>query len=148
RNAGKRWQQSFSRVARRSSLFRRRSAPSRRPGDAVLLAPARPRTCVELASRPANAGRLIHDIVITQKSHFKINKSKLNVAVGDYVYVKEDNGYFGIVENIEDEKTHLVIASVDFKELFKVEVLVESFYYPFRYSPLWPGLIFLNRSYS
>lgn len=70
---------------------------------------------------------IIHDIVITQKSHFKINKSKLNVAVGDYVYVKEDNGYFGIVENIEDEKTHLVIASVDFKELFKVEVLVESF---------------------
>lgn len=74
-----------------------------------------------------NDFEVVHDIVITQKSHFKINKNNLRVAIGDYVFIKEGSGYFGIVENIEDEKTHLYISSVDFKELFQVEVLVESF---------------------
>ena len=36
--------------------------------------------------------------------------------------------YFGIVENIEDEKkTHLIISTVDFKEVFKIEVLVKNY---------------------
>src|SRR5690554_5913165 len=70
---------------------------------------------------------VVHDIVITQKSYFKINKNELNAKVGDYVYVKNDNAYFGIVENIEDEKTHLIISTVDFKEVFKIEVLVKNY---------------------
>ena len=37
---------------------------------------------------------IIHDIVITQKSYFKINKNELNAKVGDYVYVKNDNALF------------------------------------------------------
>lgn len=70
---------------------------------------------------------IIHDIVITQTSYFKINKNSINGSIGDYVYVKHDNSYFGIIENIEDEITHLIIKTVDFKEIFKTEVLVKNF---------------------
>lgn len=67
------------------------------------------------------------DLVITQKSTFKINTEKLNAKIGDYVYVKDESLYLGVIESIEDEKTHLYLSTVDFKQLFKVEVLVESF---------------------
>lgn len=67
------------------------------------------------------------DLVITQKSTFKVNQEKLNASIGDYIYVKDDELYLGVIENIEDEKTYLVLSAVDFKQLFKVEVLVESF---------------------
>lgn len=67
------------------------------------------------------------DMVVTQKSTFKVNKQSIDAKIGDYVYIKDDGIYFGILENIEDEKTHLILACVDFKELFKIEVVVESF---------------------
>ncbi len=67
------------------------------------------------------------DLVITQKSTFKVNTTKINASIGDYVYVKDDELYLGVIENIEDEKTHLILSAVDFKQLFKIEVLVQSF---------------------
>ena len=67
------------------------------------------------------------DLVVTQRSTFKVNKSSLSANIGDILYVKGFDTYLGIIENIEDGKTYLTISAVSFKELFKVEVMVKSF---------------------
>jgi hypothetical protein len=69
------------------------------------------------------------DLVIIQKSLFTINKSKLNVSVGDIVILKDAPiHYIGIVERLEVADKHRTSVHVlDFKEMFSIDIPVESF---------------------
>ena len=59
---------------------------------------------------------IITDLVLTQKSSFKINKKTINANTGDFIYVKSDDLYFGVIDSIENEKDHKFITALDFKE--------------------------------
>jgi hypothetical protein len=69
------------------------------------------------------------DLVIIQKSLFTINKSKLNVSVGDIVILKDAPiHYIGIVERLEVADKHRTTVHVlDFKEMFSIDIPVESY---------------------
>src|SRR3989339_449681 len=69
------------------------------------------------------------DLVIIQKSVFTINKSKLNVSVGDIVILKDAPiHYIGIVERLEVADKHRTTVHVlDFKEMFSIDIPVESY---------------------
>lgn len=69
------------------------------------------------------------DLVVSQKSYFVVNKTNINVTVGDIVILKEyDYFYIGIVETLELTNDHTTtVRSLDFKEMFKVEVPVVSY---------------------
>jgi hypothetical protein len=69
------------------------------------------------------------DLVIIQKSLFTINKSKLNVSVGDIVILKDAPiHYIGIVDRLEVADKHRTTVHVlDFKEMFSIDIPVESY---------------------
>ncbi len=69
------------------------------------------------------------DLVIIQKSLFTINKSKLNVSVGDIVILKDAPiHYIGIVERLEVADKHRTTVHVlDYKEMFSIDIPVESY---------------------
>ena len=72
---------------------------------------------------------IILDLVIIQKSTFTINKTKLNASIGDIVILKDAPIHFiGIVERLEVADKHRISVHVlDFKEMFSIGVLVQSF---------------------
>lgn len=69
------------------------------------------------------------DLVVSQKSYFVVNKTNINVVVGDIVALKEYNYfYIGIVESLELTNDHTTtVRTLDFKEIFNVEVPVQSY---------------------
>lgn len=69
------------------------------------------------------------DLVIRQKSTFKINKKNLNISLGDIVIIKGfNNFYVGVIESIElDDEFHTSIHTLDYKEIFNLDVLVSNF---------------------
>ncbi len=77
--------------------------------------------------RVANDFEIVLDLVITQRSEFKTDKKELNAKVGDYLYVKQNGLYFGVIEGISKESNYQIISCFDFKELFKVEVIAKSY---------------------
>jgi len=72
---------------------------------------------------------IVLDLVIIQKSTFILNKTKLNVAVGDIVILKDAPiKYIGIVERLEVADKHRTSVHVlDFKELFSIDIPVQSY---------------------
>src|SRR5690554_6046488 len=77
--------------------------------------------------RVANEFEILHDLIVTQRSTFKVDKKKINAKVGDYLYVKKDGLYFGIIESFIDENNYQLISCYDFKEIFKVEVIANNY---------------------
>lgn len=77
--------------------------------------------------RVANEFEILHDLVVTQRSTFKVDKKELNAKIGDYLYVKKDGLYFGVIESFIKENNYQLISCYDFKEIFKVEVLALSY---------------------
>ena len=71
---------------------------------------------------------IITDLVLTQKSSFKINKKTINANTGDFIYVKSDDLYFGVIDSIENEKDHKFITALDFKELLKIEFVATNYH--------------------
>jgi len=69
------------------------------------------------------------DLVIRQKSTFKVNKTKLNIKLGDIVIIKGFSYfYIGVIESIElEDKHHTIVHTIDFKEMFNLDVLVSNF---------------------
>ena len=72
---------------------------------------------------------IILDLVIIQKSTFMVNKTKLNASIGDIVILKDAPIHFiGIVERLEVADKHRTSVHVlDFKEMFSIDVPVQSF---------------------
>ena len=70
---------------------------------------------------------IIYDLVVTQRSTFKVSNKSLNAKIGDYIYVKKDSFYFGVIESITKESNYQIISTFDFKEIFKVEIVAESY---------------------
>ncbi len=69
------------------------------------------------------------DMVLIQRSVFKVNKTNINTIIGDIVILQSDLfSYIGILESIElnDDKT-TIIKSLDFREIFNLEIPVTSF---------------------
>jgi hypothetical protein len=69
------------------------------------------------------------DLVIIQKSSFVVNKTNINASIGDIVTLK-DNQYFylGIIETLElTDKYTTTVRTLDFKEIFNIDIPVESF---------------------
>lgn len=77
--------------------------------------------------RVASEFEIVFDLVVTQRSIFKTEKRDLNIKIGDYLYIKKDGFYFGVVESITKENNYQMIACLDFKEIFKVEVIALSY---------------------
>ena len=72
---------------------------------------------------------LIIDSVVTQKSNFTVNKDSINAVVGDIAVLKEENiSFIGIVESLtlNEDKT-MQVQLVDFKDMFDVEIPIDSF---------------------
>lgn len=69
------------------------------------------------------------DLVVTQRSSFLVNKSKLNIALGDILIIKnKDFFYVGIIESIEVQNEFKTqIHTLDFKEIFNKEILALTF---------------------
>ena len=69
------------------------------------------------------------DLVIIQKSSFMINKTKLNVSIGDIVILKDAPiHYIGIVERLEVADKHRTSVHVlDFKEMFSIDIPVQTY---------------------
>jgi hypothetical protein len=72
---------------------------------------------------------IILDLVIIQKSTFIVNKTKLNASIGDIVILKDAPiHYIGIVERLEVADKHRPsIHVLDFKEMFSIDIPVQSF---------------------
>lgn len=72
---------------------------------------------------------IILDLVIIQKSTFIVNKTKLNASIGDIVILKDAPiHYIGIVERLEVADKHRTsIHVLDFKEMFSIDIPVQSF---------------------
>lgn len=70
---------------------------------------------------------IVVDLVLTQKSSFKINKENINASVNDYIYVRDQALYFGVIDSIEKENDHIFITALDFKEILKIEYVATSF---------------------
>lgn len=72
---------------------------------------------------------IILDLVIIQKSTFMVNKTKLNASIGDIVILKDAPIHFiGIVERLEVADKHRTSVHVlDFKEMFSIDIPVQSF---------------------
>ena len=77
--------------------------------------------------RVASEFEILNDLVVTQRSTFKVDKRELNAKVGDYLYVKKDGLYFGVIESFIKENNYQLISCYDFKEIFKVEVIANSY---------------------
>lgn len=72
---------------------------------------------------------LIIDSVVTQKSNFTVNKDSINAVVGDIAVLKEESiSFIGIVESLtlNEDKT-MQVQLVDFKDIFDVEIPIDSF---------------------
>ena len=72
---------------------------------------------------------LVIDMVVSQKSTFKVNKASLNAKIGDLAVLKEkDLNYIGIIESLtkNTDGTYKVQCQ-DFKELFNIDVPIETF---------------------
>ncbi|MBU1094542.1 MAG: hypothetical protein KKH01_08775 [Firmicutes bacterium] len=68
------------------------------------------------------------DLVISQKSTFKLSTITVNAAIKDIVYLHTSEfNYIGIIESIDDEDDGLVIGTVEFKEMLKKSVKVNSY---------------------
>ena len=72
---------------------------------------------------------IVLDLVIIQKSSFMINKTKLNVSIGDIVILKDAPiHYIGIVERLEVADKHRTSVHVlDFKEMFSIDIPVQTY---------------------
>jgi len=72
---------------------------------------------------------IILDLVIIQKSTFMVNKTKLNASIGDIVILKDAPIHFiGIVERLEvADKYRTSVHVLDFKEMFSIDIPVQSF---------------------
>lgn len=72
---------------------------------------------------------LVIDMVVSQKSSFKVNKSILNAKIGDLVVLKEkDLNYIGIIEALtQEEDGTYKVQCLDFKELFDMDIPIESY---------------------
>ena len=69
------------------------------------------------------------DLVLIQRSLFKVNKTNINTVIGDIVIFQSHLfSYIGILESIEqtDDQT-TIIKSLDFREIFNLEMPVASF---------------------
>lgn len=68
------------------------------------------------------------DLVISQKSTFKLSTTSINASIKDVVYLHADVfNYIGIIESIDDEDDGLIIGTVEFKEMLKKPIKVESY---------------------
>ncbi len=70
---------------------------------------------------------VVIDIVLSQKSSFKINKSEVAASVGDFLYVRDNDLYFGVIDGVEKEGEHTFITTLDFKELLKIEFVATNY---------------------
>ena len=67
------------------------------------------------------------DLVISQKSSFKLSAVKINGNIQDYVYLKSASfEYLGMIESIDDEDDGLRLGTTEFRETFKREVKATS----------------------
>lgn len=68
------------------------------------------------------------DLVISQKSSFKVSATKLQAKLKDIVFVKTESfKYLGIIESIDLEADGIVIGTLEFKEILQKEVKAISF---------------------
>ena len=69
------------------------------------------------------------DMVIIQKSSFKVNKSQLNTTIGDIVILKEKHYlYLGLIERLEVADEHqTMVHTIDIRELFSIDVPAVSY---------------------
>ncbi len=68
------------------------------------------------------------DLVISQKSTFKLPTTSINANTKDIVYIHTQAfNYIGIIESIDDEDDGLIIGTVEFKEMLKKSVKVVSY---------------------
>lgn len=63
------------------------------------------------------------DLVISQKSTFKLSTININAKPKDIVFVKaKDFNYLGIIESIENEDGGIVLGTLEFKEILNREI--------------------------
>ena len=76
-----------------------------------------------------NEYEIILDMVLIQRSSFKLNKTNIDTSIGDIVVAKNDVfSYIGILESIEQKDDHsTIIRTLDFREIFNLDILVSSF---------------------
>lgn len=69
------------------------------------------------------------DLVVIQKSRFRLNKGFVKALVGDLVILRNAPiPYLGIVERFERASEHqMTVDTLDFREIFAMDVLVPSF---------------------
>jgi len=72
---------------------------------------------------------LVIDMVVSQKSSFKVNKGVLNAQIGDLAILKErDLNYIGIIEALTQETNGTMkVQCLDFKELFNMDIPIETY---------------------
>jgi hypothetical protein len=76
-----------------------------------------------------NEYEIIQDMVLIQRSSFKLNKTNIETSIGDIVIAKTDVfSYIGILESIEQKDDHTtIIRTLDFREIFNLDILVHSY---------------------
>lgn len=76
-----------------------------------------------------NEYEIILDMVLIQRSSFKLNKTNIDASIGDIVVAKNDVfSYIGILESIEQKDDYsTIIRTLDFREIFNLDILVSSF---------------------
>ncbi|MFA7105713.1 MAG: hypothetical protein WC154_00280 [Candidatus Izemoplasmatales bacterium] len=75
-----------------------------------------------------NQYEIVLDSVLIQRSTFSVNKTSINTVNGDILILKEASiTYIGIVESIEEKDIYTDVKSVDFREMFDVQIPVYSF---------------------
>ena len=68
------------------------------------------------------------DLVISQKSTFNVSSISIDATPKDIVYLHTDGfDYLGIIESIDNTDDGLIIGTIEFKEILKRSVKVESY---------------------
>ena len=68
------------------------------------------------------------DLVISQKSTFKLSAVKINAKPKDIVFVKAQGfNYLGIIERVENEEGGIVLSTLEFKEILNREIKPSSY---------------------
>jgi len=72
---------------------------------------------------------IVLDMVLIQRSTFLVNKTNINCVIGDVIVLQNKRfSYIGILESIElTEDNTTTIKSLDFREIFDIEIPVSSF---------------------